>query len=70
MARTSLRRFSRSEIRRRATLEGYTIVLDKSAKSTSDAAIVLYSADALDITERVLTELNRGAGKPAVNNQK
>lgn len=60
----------RSEIRRRATLEGYTIVLDKSAKSTSDAAIVLYSADALDITERVLTELNRGAGKPAVNNQK
>lgn len=60
----------RTEIRRRATLEGYTIVLDKSAKSTSDAAIVLYSADALDITERVLTELNRGAGKPAVNNQK
>ena len=60
----------RTEIRRRATLEGYTIVLDKSAKSTSDAAIVLYSADAVDITERVLTELNRGAGKPAVNNQK
>ena len=60
----------RSEIRRRATLEGYTIVLDKSAKSTSDAAIVLYSADALDITERVLTELNRGADKPAANNQK
>ena len=60
----------RTEIRRRATLEGYTIVLDKSAKSTSDAAIVLYSADAVDITERVLTELNRGAGKPAANNQK
>lgn len=60
----------RSEIRRRATLEGCTLVLDKSAKSTSDAAIVLYSADALDITEKVLTELNRGAGKPAVNNQK
>lgn len=56
----------RSEIRRRAAVEGYTIVLDKSAKSTSDAAIVLYSADALDITEKVLTELNRGAEKPAV----
>ena len=55
----------RAEIRRRAALEGYTLILDKSAKSTSDAAIVLYSADALDITERILTELNRGAEKPA-----
>ncbi len=57
----------RSEIRRRAALDGYTLVLDKSAKSTSDAAIILYSADSLDITERVLTELNRGAEKSAAN---
>lgn len=60
----------RSEIRRRATLEGCTLVLDKSAKSTSDAAIVLYSADALDITEKVLTELNRAAKKSAGSNGK
>jgi len=57
----------RSEIRRRAAFDGYTLVLDKSAKSTSDAAIILYSADSLDITERVLTELNRGAEKSAAN---
>ena len=57
----------RSEICRRAALDGYTLVLDKSAKSTSDAAIILYSADSLDITERVLTELNRGAEKSAAN---
>ena len=57
----------RSEICRRAALDGYTLILDKSAKSTSDAAIILYSADSLDITERVLTELNRGAEKSAAN---
>ena len=56
----------RAEISRRAAVEGYSIVLDKSARSTSNAAIVLYSADALDITEKVLTELNRGAEKTAV----
>ena len=60
----------RAEIRRRAAIDGYTLVLDKSAKSTSDAAIVLYSVDSLDITERVLTELNRGAEKPSEKSSK
>ena len=60
----------RAEIRRRAAIDGYTLVLDKSAKSTSDAAIVLYSADSLDITERVLTELNRGAEKTSEKSSK
>ena len=60
----------RAEIRRRAAIDGYTLVLDKSAKSTSDAAIVLYSVDSLDITERVLTELNRGAEKTSEKSSK
>ena len=55
----------RAEIRRRAAVEGYTIVLDRSAKGSNDAPIVIYSADALDITGKVLTELNRGAEKTA-----
>ena len=53
----------RAEIRRRAAIEGYALVLDASGKSMNDTSIVLYSIDALDITERVITELNRGAGK-------
>ena len=60
----------RSEIRRRAVLEGYTLVLDVSGRSINDTALVLYSAEALDITEKILTELNRGAKKSADNNGK
>lgn len=56
-----------SEIRRRAAIEGYTVVLDKSAQSLNGAPQVLYSAEALDITAKVLTELNRGAKKPATD---
>ena len=52
----------RQEISRRAAIEGYALVLDKSSRSFNDTAIVLYSVDTLDITEKVLTELNRGAG--------
>ncbi len=54
----------RAEVRRRAAIEGYTLVLDSSGKSMNDTSLVLYSTDAADITEKVLTELNRGA-KPA-----
>ncbi len=54
-----------AEIRRRATIEGYTVVLDSSAKSLNNAPLILYSANSLDITEKVLTELNRGAKQPA-----
>lgn len=51
----------RAEINRRAAIAGYALVIDKSARGSSDTAIVLYSIDALDITDRVLQELNRGA---------
>ena len=51
----------RAEITRRAALEGYTLVLDSSGKSLNDVPFVLYSSGTTDITEKVLTELNRGA---------
>ena len=50
-----------TEIRRRAAIEGYTIVLDRTGKSMNDAPLVLFSADSIDITDKVITELNRGA---------
>lgn len=55
----------RAEIRRRAAIEGYALVLDLSALSTNETNVVLYSIDALDITDKVLTELNRSAKAPA-----
>ena len=60
----------RSEIRRRAAIEGYTLVLDSSGMSLNDTSIVLYSTDAMDITDKVLTELNRTAGKKSDNTTK
>ena len=61
----------RAEINRRAAIEGYAIVLDKSAQSRNGTLVVLYSINALDITERVLKELNRGAAvKPSANARK
>lgn len=55
----------RAEIRRRAAIEGYALVLDLSALSTNETNVVLYSIDALDITDKVLSELNRSAKAPA-----
>ena len=51
----------RAEVRRRAALEGYTLVLDASGRSLNDVPFVLYSTDSIDITDKVLAELNRGA---------
>ena len=55
----------RAEISRRAAIEGYALVLDSSGMSTNDTSLVLYSIEALDITDKVLAELNRGAKAPA-----
>lgn len=51
----------KAEIRRRAAIEGYALVLDISAASMNETAMVLYSIDKLDITGKILEELNRGA---------
>ena len=57
----------RAEIRRRAAIEGYELVLDSSGMSTNDTSLVLYSIVALDITDKVLTELNRSSKAPAAS---
>ena len=56
------------EVKRRATLEGYTLVVDKSGKTLNGIPSIIYFSPTADITEPVLTELNRGnpdSQKPA-----
>jgi len=56
------------EVKRRATLEGYTLVVDKSGKTLNGIPSIIYFSPSADITEPVLTELNRGnpdSQKPA-----
>ncbi len=49
------------EVRRVATLEGYTLVLDSSGRgSAEELPMLLYFNASLDITERIIAELNRG----------
>ncbi len=53
-----------AEVARRATLHGYTLVLDKSGKTLNDIPSIIYHNPALDITESVLVHLNRGNQSP------
>ncbi|MEI8245555.1 MAG: OmpH family outer membrane protein [Lentisphaerota bacterium] len=56
------------EVKRRATLEGYTLVVDKSGKTLNGIPSIIYFSSTADITEPVLAELNRGnpdSQKPA-----
>ncbi|MBK1833107.1 OmpH family outer membrane protein [Roseibacillus ishigakijimensis] len=45
----------------KAKAEGYDFVFDKSGNSTTQVPVVLYSKDTFDITESLLTELNKDA---------
>ncbi len=49
------------EVKRRAALDGYTLVLDRSGRTTNNISAVVFYQNTLDITEAVLRELNRGA---------
>jgi outer membrane protein len=49
------------EVKRRAALDGYTLVLDRSGRTTNNISPVIYFQNSLDITETVLRDLNRGA---------
>ncbi len=49
------------EVKRRAALDGYTLVLDRSGRTTNNISAVIFYQNSLDITEAVLRELNRGA---------
>ena len=48
------------EVKRRATLEGYVLVIDKSGKTLNGIPALIYFSPSIDITDPVLTELNRG----------
>ena len=43
-----------------AVIEGYTLVLDKSEDPLRGISFVIYAQPNLDITERVIQNLNRG----------
>ncbi len=49
----------KKEIQRRAVAEGYDFVLDSSNKTMSDQPLVLLFPERFDLTEAVITELNR-----------
>ena len=58
------------EVQRRATVDGYDIVLDYSGKTTSSLASVVFFKPNLDITDAVLEELNRGNNAVINQNKK
>lgn len=48
------------EVKRRSTLEGYVLVIDKSGKTLNGIPSLIYYSPSIDITQPVITELNRG----------
>ena len=48
------------EVSRRATLDGYTLVLDSTVRSEDNLSAVIFSTGANDLTDQVIEELNRG----------
>ena len=46
-------------IRNKATLEGYSLVLDKSGMTMNQLNVVIYNDPSMDITQSVTDELNR-----------
>lgn len=54
--------------RKRAALEGFTLLLDSSARGSGSemVSMVIYAAAGIDLTQPVLEELNRNNQPPAV----
>ncbi|MDD3118470.1 MAG: OmpH family outer membrane protein [Victivallales bacterium] len=62
--RDSLLKEIRDAINKRATLTGYALILDKSGNAINNLPVVIFSNPAIDITDSIIEELNRGyAGK-------
>ena len=55
----------RAKVQKHAEAEGYDYVVDKTGKSTSMVPILLYTKDATDITDVLLTTINEGVPAPA-----
>ncbi len=54
-----------------ALLQGYTLVLDKSGLTLNNIPAVVYHSPAIDITDGILRDLNRGRDvKPAASDSK
>ncbi len=48
-------------VREKAKTEGYDFVFDKSGMSLSTVPVLIYYKDAVDITDQIVVELNKGA---------
>ena len=50
-------------VRKKALLEGYTLILDISGKTLNNLPSVIYASESVDLTDEIITELNRGHEK-------
>jgi len=57
----------KSQVYKFSILEGYTIVLDASGKTLNDLPSLIYFKPSLDITQKVIKELNRSHESQTVN---
>lgn len=48
-------------VRDKAKTEGYDFIFDKSGMSLSTVPVLIYYKDAVDITDQIIVELNKGA---------
>lgn len=48
-------------VRDKAKTEGYDFIFDKSGMSLSTVPVLIYYKDAVDITDQIVVELNKGA---------
>lgn len=60
----------KKEIKRRCAIEGYSIVFDKSGKTLNNIPVVVINSAVMDITRKVLKDLNRGHKEPLKANSK
>ena len=60
----------RNEIARTAGIAGYDLVLDATGMTTNSVPAVLYAAPHMDITDKILKNLNDAAAAPVVETEK
>ncbi len=58
--RDSLLKEIRDEINKQAAMSGYTLVIDKSGNTMNNIPVIIYNNPAIDITETIIKEMNRG----------
>ena len=58
--RDALLKEIRDEINKQASLAGYSLILDKSGVTINNLPVVIFHNPSLDITDGIVSELNRG----------